>query len=128
VDDPSNHRSGYAPWTPTNQSTTTPRALSEGNENARFLSDRWLEDGGYLRLQNIMIGYTLPGSVLSGLRLQRAERARVYVNMQNLHTFTDYTGWDPETLGHGNPLGRGIDDGGVYPNVRTVSFGVDLRL
>ena len=128
MDDPTNHRRGFQPWTPQNRSTTTPRALSAGTENARFLSDRWIEDGDYLRVQNVVLGYTLPATLTTRVGLQRAERMRVYLNMQNLHTFTDYTGWDPETLGYGNPLGRGVDDGGVYPNVRTISFGVDLRL
>jgi TonB-dependent starch-binding outer membrane protein SusC len=77
-------------------------------------------------VQNVVVGFTLPARYASWIG--RANSARVYVNGQNLHTFTDYTGWDPEILGFGNPLGRGVDDGRVYPNVRTVSFGVDLRL
>jgi hypothetical protein len=128
IDDPTNHPAGYSPWTPENPSTTTPRALSGPNDNTRFLSDRWLEDGGYLRIQNIVLGFTIPVATLERLRLPNAQSARVYLNLQNLHTFTDYEGWDPETLGHGNPLGRGVDAGAVYPNVRTISFGVDLRL
>ena len=48
--------------------------------------------------------------------------------IQNLHTFTSYSGWDPEILGLADPLARGIDDGRIYPNVRTVSFGLDLRM
>lgn len=55
-------------------------------------------------------------------------QSRVYLNMQNVHTFTDFSNWDPETLGFGNPLGRGVDDGFIYPNVRTISFGIDLKL
>ncbi len=126
TDDPSNHRKGFSPWTPENPSTTTPRALARGNDNVRFLSDRWLEDGDFLRLQNIVVGVTLPARYSAWLG--RANTARLYVNGQNLHTFTDYTNWDPEILGFGNPLGRGVDDGRIYPNVRTISFGVDFRL
>lgn len=126
MDDPSNFRRGFEPWTPENRSTTTPRALATGNENTRFLSDRWIEDGDYLRVQNIILGYRLPAGMTTWLR--GATSARVYLNLQNLHTFTGYTGWDPETLGFGNPLGRGVDDGRIYPNVRTISFGVDLGL
>jgi TonB-dependent starch-binding outer membrane protein SusC len=48
--------------------------------------------------------------------------------VQNLHTFTNFTNWDPEALGFGDPLARGVDDGYIYPNVRTVSFGIDLSL
>ena len=128
MDDPSNYRRGFRPWTPENPSTTTPRALAAGNPNTRFNSDRWIEDGGYLRIQNIVLGYTLPASLAGRFGATRALEPRVYLNIQNLHTFTDYSNWDPETLGYGNPLGRGIDDGRIYPNVRTVTFGVDLTL
>ena len=58
----------------------------------------------------------------------RTGAPRIYINFQNLHTFTSYTGWDPEILGQADPLARGIDDGRIYPNVRTVSFGLDLRM
>jgi TonB-linked SusC/RagA family outer membrane protein len=126
MDDPSNYRIGFSPWTPTNPSTTTPRALSTGNANTRFLSDRWIEDGDFLRVQNIIVGYRLPASTSAWIR--GATEARVYVNVQNLHTFTGYSNWDPETLGFGNPLGRGVDDGRIYPNVRTISAGIDLRM
>ncbi|HEU4565454.1 MAG TPA: SusC/RagA family TonB-linked outer membrane protein [Gemmatimonadaceae bacterium] len=128
MDDPSNYRKGLEPWTPENHSTTTPRALAVGSDNTRFNSDRWIEDGGYLRVQNIMIGYTLPAALTARMGGRDGARARVYLNMQNLHTFTDFSNWDPETLGLGNPLGRGIDDGRIYPNVRTISLGLDLRL
>jgi hypothetical protein len=100
--------------------------VAAGNPNTRFLSDRWVEDGDYLRIQNIVLGYRLPAS-LSRV-VGRGAEARIYVNGQNLHTFTKFSNWDPETLGYGNPLGRGIDDGQIYPNVRTFSFGIDLRL
>ena len=56
-----------------------------------------------------------------------ANRPRVYVNLQNLYTFTGYSGFDPEVLGFGNPLSRGIDDGLIYPNPRTITVGLDLR-
>ena len=127
MDDPSNYRAGFAPWTPESPSTTTPRALASGNANTRFLSERWLEDGDYLRVQNVVLGYRLPQSLVGRAAGLRGTEARVYVNAQNLHTFTDFSNWDPETLGFGNPLGRGIDDGRIYPNVRTISVGVDLR-
>jgi TonB-dependent starch-binding outer membrane protein SusC len=128
MDDPSNFRAGFQPWTPENRSTTTPRALAAGSDNTRFNSDRWVEDGDYLRLQNVVVGYTLPTSLTDRVFGGRASSSRVYLNVQNLKTFTGFSNWDPETLGYGNPLGRGIDDGTIYPNVRTVSFGLDLRL
>ena len=128
MDDPSNYRKGFEPWSPTNPSTTTPRALAAGNPNTRFNSDRWIEDGGYIKLQNIVIGVTLPPSITDRLGRGLASQSRIYLNMQNIATFTDFSNWDPETLGFGNPLGRGIDDGRIYPNVRTISLGLDLRL
>lgn len=126
TDDPSNYRADFRPWTPENPSTTTPRAIAAGNANTRFLSDRWLEDGDFLRLQNLVLGYRLPPGVTGWVG--RGVEARVYLNAQNVHTFTGYSNWDPETLGHGNPLGRGVDDGRIYPNVRTLTIGLDLRL
>lgn len=128
MDDPSNFRAGLQPWTPQNRSTTTPRALAAGNDNTRFLSDRWIEDGDYLRIQNIVVGYRLPPSLTMRLGGGRDLESRVFLNVQNVHTFTDFSNWDPETLGFGNPLGRGIDDGRIYPNPRTVSLGIDVRL
>jgi hypothetical protein len=129
TDDPQNHRAGYSPWTPTNPSTTTPRAVfgPAAFSNDRALSDRWVEDGSYWRIQNLVLGYTLPTSMLSGMRLITGA-PRVYLNIQNLHTFTSYSGYDPEALGTANPLARGVDDGPIYPNVRTISFGLDLRM
>jgi len=128
TDDPQNHRAGYSPWTPTNPSTTTPRAVfgPAGFSNDRPNSDRWIEDGSYWRIQNLVIGYTLPVSMMQRTRLSSAPR--IYLNIQNLHTFTSYSGWDPEVLGFADPLARGIDDGGIYPNVRTFSVGLDLRM
>ncbi|MFL5483593.1 MAG: SusC/RagA family TonB-linked outer membrane protein [Gemmatimonadaceae bacterium] len=128
TDDPQNHRSDYSPWTPTNPSTTTPRAVfgPAGFSNDRQNSDRWIEDGSYWRIQNLVLGYTLPTSMMQRTRIGSAPR--IYLNIQNLHTFTSYSGWDPEILGLADPLARGIDDGRIYPNVRTFSFGLDLRM
>ena len=130
MDDPANNsRAGLQPWTTANPSNTVPRAVvgTAGAMNATFRSDRWIEDGNYLRIQNLLLGYSVPERYVRGLGLA-SQRPRVYVNIQNLHTFTGYSGWDPEILGFGNPLGRGIDDGYIYPNVRTITLGLDLRL
>jgi TonB-linked SusC/RagA family outer membrane protein len=130
MDDPANNsRAGLQPWSTTNASNTTPRAVvgTEGAMNATFRSDRWIEDGKFLRIQNLMLGYTFSDQTLGRLGLN-GTRPRVYLNLQNLHTFTGYSGWDPEILGYGSALGRGIDDGYIYPNVRTITVGLDLRL
>jgi TonB-dependent starch-binding outer membrane protein SusC len=129
-DEPSGFRADYRPWTVENRSNTTPRISSEPtlNNNERIDSDRWVEDGGFLRIQNIVLGVRLPTALVSRLTSGRTFDSRVYVNLQNVHTFSDYTGWDPETLGNADPLARGLDTGRIFPNVRTVSIGLDLRL
>lgn len=132
MDDNSNVPAGTEPWTPDNPSTTTPRALIGGGaaENARRDSDRWVEDGSFIRIQNVQLGYQLPASLTQRLGLD-VRTARVYVNVQNLHTFTDYTGFDPEFVGFQSgvsTLERGIDFGRVYPSPRTFTFGIDIGL
>lgn len=127
TDDPSNFRAGFSPWTPENPSTTTPRALARGNDNVRVASDRWVEDGDFLRVQNIVLGFRIPATLTRRLGAN-VQSPRIYVNVQNAATFTGYTGWDPEALGGGDQLGRGIDAGRIYPQVRTITLGVDLRL
>ena len=128
-DENHNFRADYRPWTPQNPSNENPRLVfgPEGAANARTNSDRWLEDGSYLRVQNLVLGYELPERFAQTLRLP-LQRARVYLNVQNLYTFTGYSNWDPEVRSFDNPLSRGIDDGRIYPNPRTVSIGVDLNL
>ena len=127
MDDLNNSPVGLSPWTPTNHSTTTPRAVFGplGAANADPVSDRWLESGSYTRIQNVIVGYTLPPRLLERTG---ASSARLYLNLQNVYTFTKYSNWDPEILGFGDPLARGIDDGYIYPTPRTVTFGLDLRL
>jgi len=139
LDDNANFRAGLRPWTPENRSTTTPRAIIGGgtqnvanaSANARQNSDRWVEDGSYLRIQNVQIGYRLPVALLRSVGLS-PQTARIYVNAQNLYTFTDYLGYDPELIGFSEgsnfTLERGVDFGRVYPNPRTFTIGVDLGL
>ena len=123
----SHYRSGLRPWTPDDPNTATPRAVygTAGNTNLRVDTDRFLLDGSYLRVQNLELGYTLPAGVTG--RLGLGTTARAYVNGQNLHTFTDYFGWDPEALGS-NLLSRGVDSAEMYPNVRTLSVGMKVDL
>ena len=128
MDDLNNSRAGLNPWSPTNPSTTTPRAVfgAAGAANADPVSDRWLENGSYTRIQNLVIGYALPQMIAQ--KVGASAGSRVYLNIQNLHTFTSFSNWDPEILGFGDPLARGIDDGFIYPHPRTITFGLDLRL
>ncbi|GAB3541212.1 TonB-dependent receptor [Pontibacter brevis] len=112
-------------WTPENTNTSVPRAVYGDPNNNRRTSDRWLEDGSYVRLKNIVLGYNLPTSLTERIHLQRA---RVFVQSQNLLTFTDYSGFDPEVntfSGSNTALGT---DFLVYPQARTITFGVNIGL
>lgn len=103
-------------WREDYASDSMPRAIfSDPNKNTRN-SDRFIEDGSYLRLKNITLGYTLPD-----VYAQKAyvENLRVYVSTQNLYTLTKYSGFDPEVIG-------GVDNSN-YPLTRTISFGIDLK-
>ena len=129
-------RSGLNFWSPSNTTGTDPQPVfgAAGANNFR-VSDRYVENGNFVRIQNLVVGYTLPASVTRQLRIGPSTSPRVYVNIQNLATFTKYSGYDPEVLGStggdtGNytgPLTRGIDYGATYPNPRTYTFGFDLR-
>jgi len=118
-------------WTPSNTNTTIPRAISgDPNDNDR-LSDRWIESGSYLRLKNLVIGYTIPTNLLKSWTGNAISRLKVYVSGQNLLTFTKYTGFDPEvgnktqgqTDGSGANLRSGVDFG-QYPAARVFQFGI----
>jgi hypothetical protein len=100
-----------------------PRAtINDPNDNDR-ISDRYIEDGSYLRLKNLTLGYTLPKELISKLGL---ENVRAYVNVQNVFTITKYTGYDPE-IGASSASANvyGLDNG-RYPSPSTCSFGVNI--
>ncbi len=84
-------------WTPTNPSTTIPRAEYNGRFGATRFSDRFVENAGYIRLRNLQIGYTIPASVLGKTGV--IQSLRVYGSGLNLFTITPWTGLDPETDG-----------------------------
>jgi TonB-linked SusC/RagA family outer membrane protein len=100
-----------------------PRAVwDDPNINART-SDRYVENGSYLRVRNLTIGYKLPAKWLTRVKLQQA---RVYATAQNLLTITKYQGFDPEIGPYQQSgLQNGVDNG-TYPVARTISFGLDL--
>jgi len=115
-------------WTPTNTKTDVPRAVNgDPNQNAR-VSTRWIEDGSYLRLKNIMIGYNFPATgILSNLGKGVVKRLRVYISSQNLFTITDYKGWDPEIGAVNTKSNRTLTTGidyGQYPSARSYQFGI----
>jgi TonB-dependent starch-binding outer membrane protein SusC len=110
-------------WTPANPNTTIPRTInSDPNKNAR-VSDRWIEDGSYMRIKNVTIGYTLPESLLTRLTKGAVTRFRVYMSSQNLLTITQYKGWDSEIGTRRGTLTNGIDYG-QYPSARSFQFGL----
>lgn len=104
-------------WTPEHQ-TNIP-AFS-GSEMVN--SSRWVEDGSYLRLKHLTLGYTLPQKALRKIHLAQL---RVYVSASNLWTLTDYTGYDPEASMGMDAYGAGIDRG-IYPSAKSWVVGLDL--
>ena len=108
-----------------NPDTMTPRpVLSDPNDNDR-ISTRYIEDGSYLRVKNITLGYTVPKKLLQRVKM---DNIRLYMNVQNLYTFTKYSGYDPE-VGASTTDQKGLTfgvDNGRYPSPMTCSFGVNL--
>ncbi|GAB3823192.1 SusC/RagA family TonB-linked outer membrane protein [Hymenobacter jeollabukensis] len=110
-------------WTPTHTNTRVPRAiLGDPNGNARY-SDRFIEDGSYVRLKNLTLGYTVPSALT---RRAAIGSLRLYVTAQNLITWTDYSGYDPEVSSAPfSTTGQGRDFG-VYPQARTYIAGLNV--
>lgn len=94
-----------------------PKPVAGGNLNSNSDSSRYLEDGSFLRLRNISLAYNLPANLLTKTRVFTG--VRVYVQGQNLITFTKYKGFDPEMGVNGVEFFR-------YPNSRSLTFGLDL--
>lgn len=115
-------------WTLENPESNIPRV---GNNSQRELSTRFIEDGSYIRLKNVALGYTLPREIVEKVRLTSA---RVSFSAQNLLTITDYTGLDPEVSyfgGGGESTGdanttNGFDYGN-YPTIRSYTFSINLK-
>jgi TonB-linked SusC/RagA family outer membrane protein len=115
-------------WTPENPSTTVPRAaINDGNLNSRD-SDWWIEDGSYLRISNIQIGYDL-GALIPAVGL---DQARIYLSADNLLVLTRYSGYDPD-LGQESinsydytPLLNNGVDYGIYPQSRIFTAGIQI--
>jgi TonB-linked SusC/RagA family outer membrane protein len=114
-------------WTGPGTSNTMPRAVfNDPNKNTRP-SDRYIEDGSYLRIKNVTLGYTIPKLLMKKAHISSA---RFYVSAQNLFTFTKYKGFDPEISASdasGRNVVSGIDNS-VYPVTRTFTIGVNLGL
>ena len=103
-------------WTGEGTSDLMPRAIfNDPNKNTRP-SDRYVEDGSYLRIQNLTFGYTLPVAMTEKAHMSSV---RVYASAKNMYTFTKYTGFDPE-------VGTSGIDNNVYPVTATYSVGVNI--
>lgn len=106
-----------------NSGTNVPRAIgSDPNDNDR-ISDRYIEDGSYIRIKNITLGYTVPKRIVEKYHLSNV---RFYGSVQNLATFTDYSGFDPEigaSTANANVYGL---DNGRYPSPQAFTFGINV--
>jgi hypothetical protein len=101
--------------------------FSGNNIDQREGNSGFVEDGSYLRLKNVSLGYNIPSGYLSRIKLRTA---RIYISATNLLTFTKYTGFDPEVnsvsgSGIESNLGVGTDNGS-YPQARTITLGLNM--
>jgi hypothetical protein len=111
-------------WTPSNPNSNSPTPRASFGNNNLVMSDRFLEDASYLRIQNVRLGYTLPQNIA---RKAKLSRLMVYVAGQNLHVFTKYSGLDPEVGSlNQNPTLQNIDYG-RYPTPRMFTAGLNAE-
>jgi TonB-linked SusC/RagA family outer membrane protein len=110
-------------WTPANPSNTVPRVnFTDPNFNDRP-SDRFVEDGSYVRLRSIQLGYSLQSKVIQRAKLSSV---RLYLTATNLFTITDYTGYNPDIGSQNNQnMNNGVDDT-IYPQNRSVLAGISI--
>lgn len=116
-------RSILGRWTgpgSTNDANTPRYSFTDANSNIR-VSDRYVEDGSFVKIKNVLLGYTIPTSLIGN---KVFTKMRVYIQAKNLFTFTNYTGYDPEIPG--GILDTGVDRGN-YPQARIFSVGLDLK-
>ncbi|HVW63256.1 MAG TPA: TonB-dependent receptor [Puia sp.] len=117
-------KSQLARWTHPGQITSVPRVTSVGNNYLIEQNSRFLEDGSFLRLKTLSLGYTLPSELAERLRL---EKLRVYVVASNLWLLTKYTGPDPEINVGNNQNAPGLDQG-TPPQPRSIQVGINVTL
>lgn len=116
-----NQYASYADrWTPENPDSDIPAATQSSSN--RVFSSRIIEDGSYLRLKTVTLGYTFPKSMIAKAHLSNV---RLYLAAQNLWTWTSYSGYDPEVSVRNSALTPGLDFSS-YPRAYTISFGVNL--
>jgi TonB-linked SusC/RagA family outer membrane protein len=122
----------YDSWTPDNHNAKLPLVTSNDATSGQVPIDYYIEPGGYLRMRNLQLGYTLPNQIMSRFGI---DRVRVYVQAQNLFTITNYTGLDPEittnNTGRNDYTRRFADrnlgvDVGNYPTPKAFLFGLNV--
>ena len=111
-------------WTPSNPSNTYSRAsYNDDATGSNVPSSAWIENGSYLKLKNLTVGYTLKADFLKTASISKL---RLYVSAQNLFVITKYTGLDPEIgIQNGNATQNGVDNG-TYPSSRFFTFGLNV--
>tara|TARA_Y200000002_G_scaffold119768_1_gene98149 strand:+ start:8511 stop:11621 length:3111 start_codon:yes stop_codon:yes gene_type:complete len=109
-------------WTVDNPSSENPRVTTSATRNGVF-SDYFVEDGSYLRVRNVQIGYVLPKNLSNKLG---SDYVRIYFSANNLFTITNYMGYDPDIGSAGGALSNGIDYG-FYPQARTIMGGINIK-
>lgn len=108
-------------WNGEGTTNTTPRVTTAATSNTLF-SDYFVEDGAFVRLQNVQLGYSFSDKAFENSRISKL---RLYVSASNLVTLTKYKGYDP-TASSGDPIGGGIDQG-FYPSAKTFLLGINLK-
>ncbi len=111
-------------WTPENPGSDYPRLVSNDPNNNQRPSDFYLEDGSFVRLSNLQVGYSLPKRLVGKAKLSNV---RIYLSANNLLTLTNYSGFDPEIGTSGWILDTGIDKG-FYPANKSVGFGLKVTM
>ena len=111
-------------WTPENTNTNVPKA---NGGRTRRSSSRFVQDGSFVRLKNLALGYSLPKALLDNINIRKL---RIYVSAQNILTFTDYEGYDPEvnyrTAGDTNGNRNLGLDYASYPNAKSYTVGLNI--
>jgi TonB-dependent starch-binding outer membrane protein SusC len=121
--DPDGDQSDPDNYTVTPSPTGMPRATQTNPNNNTRISDRYIEDGSYIRIQNLSVGIQVAVRIASRYYL---DNVRIYGSVQNLYTFTNYSGYDPEVGNYNqNPMLMGVDNG-RYPTPRIFTVGLNV--
>jgi hypothetical protein len=111
-------------WQKPGDVTNTPKPDGINNNNYKDDGSRWMEDGSFLRLRSLALGYTLPQALTQKVKLNKV---RLSVTANNLFLITNYTGLDPETSANSSQNQAGIDLG-TPPQPRSFQFGLNVSL